>query len=301
MLVLRVQAEFMKFFGKGQADDRILHTKVTNVSLKQAQDMIANKVNERYGGGPEGPAQLKRAFQSFDSGRSGSISIPDFKTAMIQYTQLEFEDNIIAELLGPFENDGEIDYQEFVAKGTGQVRRSVPSVGTGLRCALSLILFHAREQTGGTGFDIGRKKHVRVSEKPSSPPADSAPAPPEEAAPAPGPKGRKIRDILHEIADKVEQKSKNVRLLSPPPPALQLPKAHTSAATIAPNPPAEPCRCCRFGSSFATSTRVRAKRRPLSSCMLSHLLRWLRRQVGKRGLQRVPQGPRTHWHCAYGR
>ena len=218
MLVLRVQAEFMKFFGKGQADDRILHTKVTNVSLKQAQDMIANKVNERYGGGPEGPAQLKRAFQSFDSGRSGSISIPDFKTAMIQYTQLEFEDNIIAELLGPFENDGEIDYQEFVAKGTGQVRRSVPSVGTGLRCALSLILFHAREQTGGTGFDIGRKKHVRVSEKPSSPPADSAPAPPEEAAPAPGPKGRKIRDILHEIADKVEQKSKNVRLLSPPPP-----------------------------------------------------------------------------------
>ena len=118
----------MKFFGKGQVDDRILHTKVTNVSLKQAQDMIANKVNERYGGGPEGPAQLKRAFQSFDSGRSGSISIPDFKTAMIQYTQLEFEDNIIAELLGPFENDGEIDYQEFVAKGTGQVRRSVPSV-----------------------------------------------------------------------------------------------------------------------------------------------------------------------------
>ena len=95
MLVLRAQAEFMKFFGKGQVDDRILHTKVTNVSLKQAQDMIANKVNERYGGGPEGPAQLKRAFQSFDSGRSGSISIPDFKTAMIQYTQLEFEDNII--------------------------------------------------------------------------------------------------------------------------------------------------------------------------------------------------------------
>ena len=124
----------MKFFGKGQVDDRILHTKVTNVSLKQAQDMIANKVNERYGGGPEGPAQLKRAFQSFDSGRSGSISIPDFKTAMIQYTQLEFEDNIIAELLGPFENDGEIDYQEFVAKGTGQVRRTVPSVpGTYMR------------------------------------------------------------------------------------------------------------------------------------------------------------------------
>ena len=43
MLVLRAQAEFMKFFGKGQVDDRILHTKVTNVSLKQAQDMIANK------------------------------------------------------------------------------------------------------------------------------------------------------------------------------------------------------------------------------------------------------------------
>ena len=76
------------------------------------------------------------------------------------------------------------------------------------------------KQTGGTGFDIGRKKHVRVSEKPSSPPADSAPAPPEETAPAPapGPMGRKIRDILHEIADKVEQKSKNVRRPVPSPP-----------------------------------------------------------------------------------
>ena len=42
-----------------------------------------------------------------------------------------------------------------------------------------------------------------------------APAPVVVAAPPPAPRGpgRKIRDILHEIADKVEQKSKNVRVV----------------------------------------------------------------------------------------
>ena len=65
-------------------------------------------------------------------------------------------------------------------------------------------LKHADEQEGGFG-----------SHAPAPPPAPAVVAAP---PPAPRGPGRKIRDILHEIADKVEQKSKNVRLLSPPPP-----------------------------------------------------------------------------------
>ena len=84
-------------------------------------------------------------------------------------------------------------------------------------------LKHADEQEGGFG-----------SHAPAPAPA---PAPVVVAAPPPAPRGpgRKIRDILHEIADKVEQKSKNVRRPVPPPP-IQLPRAHTLGRNYRPQP-----------------------------------------------------------------
>ena len=82
-------------------------------------------------------------------------------------------------------------------------------------------LKHADEQEGGFG-----------SHAPAPPPAPAV-----VAAPPPAPRGpaRKIRDILHEIADKVEQKSKNVRRPVLPP-IIQLHRAHTLGRNYGPQP-----------------------------------------------------------------
>jgi len=171
-------AEFMKFFGKGQAEDRILHTVVHNVTVKQAQTMMADKVAERYGLGPEGPAQMKKAFHFFDSGETGRITVEDFTSAMIQYTGLEFEPEIIVELLRPFNNGGQIDYQQFAKKGMGD--------------------------EGSTGFDVGRRKYTRAGDKPQSPPMDAP------ANPGPHVDSAGANKMLKLIAEKVEAKSRNI-------------------------------------------------------------------------------------------
>jgi len=175
-------AEFMKFFGKGQAEDRILHTVVRNVTLKKAQEMMADKVAERYGGGPAGPAQMKKAFHFFDHGQTGFITTDDFKEAMVQYTGLEFEAQILGELVAPFnDGNGQIDYNEFASKGMGD--------------------------SGSTGMDVGSKKFTRhpSKDKPQSPPMDAPANPKQPAAPS-----RSALNLLKFIAEKVEAKSRNI-------------------------------------------------------------------------------------------
>merc|ERR1711871_961079 len=171
----------MKFFGKGQKDDLILHTVVQNVTLDQAKTMLADKITGRYGNGPEGPAQLRKALAHFDSGKTGSINVDDFKTAIVQFSNLEFEQEIIAEMLGPFETNGLVDYQQFVTKGLGD--------------------------SGSTGFDVGRRKFTRNADrddKPQSPPMDAP------ANPAPQADTAAAARMLQLIAEKVEAKSRNV-------------------------------------------------------------------------------------------
>lgn len=173
-------AEFMKFFGKGQAEDRILHTVVHNVTLKQAQTMLTDKMAERYGAGPQASSQMKKTLGHFDSGKTGSITVDAFKSAMIEFASLEFEPEIMAEMLRPFNDNGKIDYIQFVQKGLGD--------------------------SGSTGIDVGRRKYSRNNshdEKPQSPPMDAPanPAPADTAG---------VKKMLQLIAEKVEAKSRNI-------------------------------------------------------------------------------------------
>jgi Ca2+-binding EF-hand superfamily protein len=173
-------AEFMKFFGKGQAEDRVLHTVVHNVTLKQAQTMLTDKIAEKYGLGPEGPAQIKKTLSYFDTGKTGFVTVDDFKSAMIEFSRLEFEPELMTEMLRPFNSNGKINYGQFVQKGLGDA--------------------------GSTGFDVGTRKYTRQGseDKPQSPPMD-APANPAPQADTAG-----AAKMLQLIAEKVEAKSRNI-------------------------------------------------------------------------------------------
>jgi Ca2+-binding EF-hand superfamily protein len=63
--------EFLKYFGKGGAEDRNVTRKVSGVNTSQATKMIREKINNKMAGGPGG---LRRAFQMFDRDLSGTIS-----------------------------------------------------------------------------------------------------------------------------------------------------------------------------------------------------------------------------------
>merc|ERR1711871_1507022 len=98
---------------------------------------------------------------------------------MIEFSKLEFEPEIMAEMLQPFNDNGKIDYRQFVQKGLGDA--------------------------GSTGFDVGRRKYTRQesqNEKPQSPPMD-APANPAHTDTG-------AAKLLKLIAEKVEAKSRNI-------------------------------------------------------------------------------------------
>lgn len=214
-------AEFMKFFGKGTEDDRVLHSKVQHVTAAQARQMIREKISERLQGGP---AELRRAFQFFDRDRSGQITQAEFREASIKFIQLEFEDHIYAELMRIYDTEGTgaIDYQHFCNEVMGG------------NAATSFD--HRDEST------IFRAKKTASAEKPTSPPTEAPAAPSngreeEDHSLGLAPNshedthsgGRAGISVLRAIAQKVEEKSANIRKVFEYPPPSPLPQQQQAA------------------------------------------------------------------------
>eukprot|EP01043_Picozoa_sp_COSAG02_P027730 COSAG02_NODE_1648_length_11502_cov_30.464439_5_plen_1094_part_00 len=105
-------AEFMKYFGKGQADERALMGTIDNMPIKQVRQLVLDKVRGRLVGGP---SELRRTYQFFDRDGSGSIEYPEFRRVMKEHVGLQFSDKIFAELMKVYDDDGKglIDFRKF--------------------------------------------------------------------------------------------------------------------------------------------------------------------------------------------
>eukprot|EP01048_Picozoa_sp_COSAG05_P004035 COSAG05_NODE_203_length_14207_cov_24.645379_12_plen_364_part_00 len=103
--------EFLKYFGKGTAEDRNINSQVQNVSVDEAVRLIRAKVEQRLETGPSG---LRRAFQFFDSDGSGLISHSEFRDELRRRCGLEFRPETLALVMRRFDDDGTgIDYRKF--------------------------------------------------------------------------------------------------------------------------------------------------------------------------------------------
>lgn len=74
--------------------------------------LIQNKIQERLEGGP---AELRRAFQYFDTDGSGDIDMDELKIALKMRTMLIFDDNVLQQIFDRFTNSSGqgIKYKEF--------------------------------------------------------------------------------------------------------------------------------------------------------------------------------------------
>jgi Ca2+-binding EF-hand superfamily protein len=104
--------EFMKYFGKGQADERSLMGTIDNMPIKKVRQLVLDKVRGRLVGGP---SELRRTYQFFDRDGSGSIEYPEFRRVMKEHVGLQFSDKIFAELMRVYDDDGKgaIDFRKF--------------------------------------------------------------------------------------------------------------------------------------------------------------------------------------------
>jgi Ca2+-binding EF-hand superfamily protein len=74
--------EFFSFFkmgtGEGETKEAMVGT-ISNMGLKEAQQLIREKIAARL---PGGPSELRRTFQLFDGDGSGTISLAEFRDAL---------------------------------------------------------------------------------------------------------------------------------------------------------------------------------------------------------------------------
>jgi Ca2+-binding EF-hand superfamily protein len=124
-----------------------------------------------------------QVFRNFDEDKSGSVDYDEFRKGLA-HIGITLNDADFQNLIEVVDNDksGCINYQEFVED-----------------------LKHADEQSGGFIGNPGAQQAAMAQKAANAP----APAP----APAFVASGRSSSSILHQIADKVEQKSKNVRVV----------------------------------------------------------------------------------------
>jgi Ca2+-binding EF-hand superfamily protein len=119
--------EFLKYFGKGSPEDRNINSRVGNVSVDQAIQMVRTKIEGRLRGGP---AALRRAFQFFDSDGSGVISPAEFKSELRRRCGLEFEEELLREVMARFDEDQSgIDYRKFSQLVMGSSATDATSFG----------------------------------------------------------------------------------------------------------------------------------------------------------------------------
>ena len=69
---------------KGTSADKQLHSIIRGVSVKQAQQMIQNKILQKLEGGP---AEMRRAFKAFDRDGSGTVSKEEMIAAIRTYVR----------------------------------------------------------------------------------------------------------------------------------------------------------------------------------------------------------------------
>lgn len=137
---------------------------------------IAEKVEQKS-------KNVRVVFRNFDEDKSGSVDYDEFRKGLA-HIGITLNDADFQNLIEVVDNDksGCINYQEFVED-----------------------LKHADEQSGGFIGNPGAQQAAMAQKAANAP----APAP----APAFVASGRSSSSILHQIADKVEQKSKNVRVV----------------------------------------------------------------------------------------
>eukprot|EP01052_Picozoa_sp_SAG31_P047284 SAG31_NODE_9403_length_1283_cov_1.249155_1_plen_307_part_10 len=166
-------------------------------------EKVETKINSSFDNN-----RLRDAFKAFDKDNSGSISREEFKEALINFTALEFEDHILDQILDEHDEDGDgtIDYYEFIAVigRTGATSISTRKTTTVRAASSSSKMRTDGDVQGGVSF----KPPTPEDEKPVSPQPVSRPS-----TPPAKPQAAEVRKLLKYIADKVEQKSRNVRVV----------------------------------------------------------------------------------------
>lgn len=121
--------EFLSFMKESEKksfqEDAV--AQVAPKGVNECIQLIQSKIQERLEGGP---AELRRAFQYFDTDGSGDIDFDELKIALKMRTMLIFDDKVLRQIFDRFTNgSGEgIKYKEFCQFIMGSTREDATSM-----------------------------------------------------------------------------------------------------------------------------------------------------------------------------
>ena len=110
--------EFFSYFRQGQKattgmDALVGVIKERDVNVKQAQDLIRDKMRGKLAGGP---SELRRTFQMFDQDGGGTIDCAEFEKALQLTCGLRFEKQLIEKVMDKWsKGTGEMNFTSFCA------------------------------------------------------------------------------------------------------------------------------------------------------------------------------------------
>ena len=153
-------ADFLLYYRKQEEDEDPNDTRnqlriVSGLTVDAAVELVREKIQGVLEGGPDG---LRRAFHSFDTDRSGGISLEEFKFAMNRKLNLRFEDGLLEQVMKRFDDtgDGQINYRKWCELVMDSTKEQATSLGIGH----ARVSDHVSADSGNSDMMLRRKLRI---------------------------------------------------------------------------------------------------------------------------------------------